>query len=162
MGEYAKNTSVSVEKSKAEIDRTLQRYGADQFFSGWDSKMNMAMIGFSMHDRQIRFFLPLPDKTDREFTHTPAGRKKRNDEAIHSAWEQGCRQRWRALALTIKAKLEAVESGITEFEDEFLAHIVLPDGTTFGRWAKPQIAEAYEHGYMPSLLPALPSGEEDE
>jgi hypothetical protein len=72
--------------------------------------------------------------------------------------EQACRQRWRALALAIKAKLEAVEAGITSFEDEFMAHIVLPDGSTFGRWARPQIAKVYEENTMPSLL-ALGAGE---
>jgi hypothetical protein len=161
MGEYAKNTSVSVEKSKGEIDRTLQRYGADQFISGWDTKQNMAMIGFSMNSRQIRFFLPLPEQDDPEFTKTPTGKRKKPDAAL-AAWEQGCRQRWRALALMIKAKLEAVESGITEFEDEFMAHIILPNGTTFGDWAKPQIEEAYVRGTMPSMLPALPRGSSNE
>ena len=51
-----------------------------------------------------------------------------------------------------KAKLEAVETGITEFEDEFLAHIVLPNGQTMGEFAKPQIAHAYDTGDMPPLL----------
>ena len=40
-----------------------------------------------------------------------------------------------------------------EFEDEFLAHIVLPNGQTMGEFAKPQIAQAYDSGEMPSLLP---------
>ena len=75
-------------------------------------------------------------------------------DAALKAWEQAGRQRWRALALVIKAKLEAVESGITEFDDEFMAHIMLPSGETFGSWAKPQIAAAYDTGDMPPLLPA--------
>ena len=49
------------------------------------------------------------------------------------------RQRWRALALCIKAKLEAVECGITSFEEEFLAHVVMPNGQTFGKLALAQI-----------------------
>ena len=48
--------------------------------------------------------------------------------AQQAAWEQVCRQRWRALLLIIRAKLEAVASGITTLENEFLANIVLPDG----------------------------------
>jgi hypothetical protein len=35
-------------------------------------------------------------------------------------------RRWRALLLMIKAKVEAVESGVVTFEDEWLAHFVLP------------------------------------
>ena len=148
---YAEKTSVPVDRSKAEIERILQRYDAEQFISGWDS--NRAMIGFRMNGRQIRFIVELPDKNAKEFTHTP-GRKSRRDESkAYAAWEQACRQRWRALALVIKAKLEAVETGITVFEDEFMAHIVLPDGQTVGEYMRPQIAAAYESGSMPKLLP---------
>lgn len=148
---YADNTSVSVEKSKAEIERTLQRYGANSFISGWDQAR--AFIGFIMNDRQVKFVLPLPARDDPQFTLTPSGRRERTPDKALKAWEQGCRQRWRALALVIKAKLEAVESGITEFEDEFLAHIVLPDGQTGGEFLKPQIKTAYETGVMPKMIP---------
>jgi hypothetical protein len=61
--------------------------------------------------------------------------------------------RWRCLALVIKAKLEAVESGITTFEDEFLAHIMMPDGQTVGQHVRPNIASAYEQRSMVPLLP---------
>jgi hypothetical protein len=148
---YAENTTVSVEKSKAEIERILQRYGADQFITGWDAKR--AMIGFRMLGRQIKFILDLPEKGDKEFTRTPGRGKLRNNEQAYKAWEKSCRQRWRALALVIKAKLEAVETGITVFDDEFMAHIVLPDGMTVGEYMKPQISAAYETGKMPKLLP---------
>jgi hypothetical protein len=147
---------VSAEKSRAEIEQTLQRYGADSFAYGWDQ--DRALIQFRMNDRQVRFVLTMPDKADRDFTHTPSRGTARTPEQAYSAWEQATRQRWRALALVVKAKLEAVESGITEFEDEFLAHIVLPDGTTAGEWMRPQIAEVYERGTMPSMLPALGPG----
>lgn len=65
------------------------------------------------------------------------------------------RQRWRALALVIKAKLEAIESGITTVDAEFLAHLVLPDGRTYGEFALPQIDEVYRSGAMPPLLPGV-------
>jgi hypothetical protein len=53
----------------------------------------------------------------------------------------------------IKAKLEAVESRIAEFESEFLANIVLPDGQTVGKFMQPQVEKAYKTGKMPLLLP---------
>ena len=55
--------------------------------------------------------------------------------------------------MVIKAKLEAVESGISIFEEEFLAHLVLPDGKTVGQFMLPQVEAAYETGKMPKLLP---------
>ena len=35
MSRYAESTSVSSEKSRAEIERTLTRYGATGFMYGW-------------------------------------------------------------------------------------------------------------------------------
>lgn len=77
----------------------------------------------------------------------------RTDAQAQAAYEQDVRQRWRALCLCIKAKLEAVEAGITTFEDEFMAHIVLPNGQTMSQHATPMIAQAYETGNVPPLLP---------
>lgn len=156
MSRFAENTSVPADRSRAEIERTLQRYGADQFLYGWDA--DTAVLRFRMHDRQIAFRIAMPDKN--EFALTDRGRR-RVDTQVIAAWEQATRQRWRALALVVKAKLEAVESGITDFESEFLAHIVLPDGNTFGEWAAPQIAAAYDDGAMPKLLLGLPAPKEE-
>jgi hypothetical protein len=152
MTKFAENTSVSVENSRAEIERTLQRYGADSFAYGWDKQR--ALIEFEHQARRIRFVLTLPDRHDPEFTSYLRGKVlyERTDEEALKRWEQSCRQRWRALNLVIKAKLEAVEAEITTFEDEFMAHVVLPDGSTFGKWAGPQIAKAYGDHKMPSML----------
>lgn len=150
MGRFAENTTVAAERSRAEIEATLVRYGAGAFMYGWEE--TRAVLQFRMADRLIRFDLPMPDKADTEFTHHSRGR--RTETAAIAAWEQATCQRWRALALVVKEKLEAVESGITSFEAEFLAHIVLPDGSTVGQWAAPQVEEAYSSGAMPKLLPA--------
>lgn len=153
---YAKDTTVSTERSRAEIERTLQRYGADQFAYGWDA--NRAMIQFRAERRLIRFVLTMPDPKDPVYTYTPTGKHLRDPDTAHREWEKACRSRWRALALVIKAKLEAIEAGISEFEHEFLANIVLPDQTTVGEWMAPQIEGAYRSGMMPSALPALGAG----
>ena len=63
--------------------------------------------------------------------------------------EQEERTRWRALLLVIKAKLEAVESHIATFEDEFLAHTLLPNQQTVAQYIGPQVAQMYETGRMP-------------
>ncbi len=149
---YAKDTMVSVEKSKAEIEKLVTFHKASQFISGWSG--DRAVIGFSMHDRQVKFFLPLPSRKDRQFTHDKRG-YLRNAGAAESAYQQVIRSKWRALFLVIKAKLEAVESGITNFEEEFLAHVVLPDGSTVGGWVSPQLAQIYELKQMPALLPGV-------
>lgn len=150
MSQYAKNTSVSSEISRLEIEKILIRYGADNF--AYATSAGQALIGFTMCNRQVKFSLPLPRKE--EFSKTPTGRE-RSENSQYEAWEQACRQRWRALKLVIQAKLEAVECGISVFEDEFMSNIVLPGGMTVGDFMKPQIKEAYQIGKPPSLLPAL-------
>lgn len=151
MPQYAEKTSVPSDRSRSEIERTLARYGADQFMYGWG--IGEAVIAFRADGRNVKFVLPMPDRNAKEFTHTPSRGTRRTESQAAEAFEQAVRQRWRALALVIKAKLEAVEAGITVFEDEFLAHIMLPDGSTVGQWARPQLAIAYESGQMPALMP---------
>lgn len=153
MPKYAVDTSVSVEKSRAEIESILDRYGASQF--AYSKDLVGAIIMFRMDERVIKFELKLPLLADYEFTDTG---RSRNENSQWVAWEQACRQRWRALALVIKAKLEAVDSGISVIEEEFLAHIVMADGDTVGEWIKPQLKEMYSTGVMPSGLLALGSG----
>lgn len=153
MPRYASNTEVGTDKSKSEIERTLSRYGADEF--AYATRTGMAVIGFRMNNRRIKMILPLPDRNSEEFTLTPSKKWIRDEKQAYEAWEQACRQRWRALALVIKAKLEAVECGICDFESEFLADVMLPDGSRVADFIKPQIEEVYQTGQMPELLPGL-------
>jgi hypothetical protein len=150
MATYAAGTDVPSNQSRAEIERTLKRYKASAFAYGWEG--GTATVMFKLADRQVRFRLPLPDPDSSEFTRTPTG-KTRSVTAAAGAYEQATRQRWRALALVIKAKLEAVEAGISTVEDEFLAAIMLPGGSTVGEWAAPQLREVYGRAVMPALLP---------
>lgn len=155
MSRFAAETTVPVEKSRAEIESILSRYGASRF--GYMIDTTGAAIAFEARGRRVRFELPLPAKEAYRMAPRRARDvvpRRRSDEDTHRHWEQACRQRWRALALVIKAKLEAVECGITTFEDEFLAHIVLPSGETIGQWAVPQLESVYSQGRMPPLLPA--------
>ncbi len=149
---FAEDTKVPIERSKAEIESMLIRYGADQFVSGWGEAE--ARIQFRANERYIRFVLPIPKKDEARFTqHARYTWKRRSEAEAVKAWEQELRRRWRALALVVKAKLEAVQSGIVGFEDEFMAHIVMPDGKTVAEHARPMIAQVYETGKVTALLP---------
>lgn len=55
--------------------------------------------------------------------------------------------------LVIKARLEAVDIGITTLDEAFLAETVLPDRSTVAEVMLPQIESAYSTGKMPPLLP---------
>lgn len=146
---YAANTKVSPASSRVEIERILERYGATGFLYGWAE--GNAVVAFEMSGRRVKFLLPIPHLD--EFAQTETGRE-RSEGATTTAHQHAIRQRWRALALAIKAKLEIVESGITEFDEEFLAHIVLPGGERIGDWLAPQLERVFSSGQMPPLLPA--------
>lgn len=51
-----------------------------------------------------------------------------------------------------KAKFEAIETGISTIEREFLADLLLPDGRSIEQFIIPQLQRAYERGGMPRLL----------
>lgn len=140
---YAKGTTVPANRSRDEIERTLTRFGARSF--AYATEGRRAMIGFKRDDRLVRMVLDLPDPYDREFTHTPTG-QRRSVKTTETAYDQAVRERWRALALVVKAMLTAVDAGILTFEDAFLSYFVLPGGKTVGEHMAPAIEQAYETG----------------
>ena len=148
MSTYASQTSVSPDRSRTEIERTLERYGATGFMYGWSEKG--AVIGFMLNGKQYKAFLQLPDKS--LFLKSEKGRRRTAIQA-QGAFDQTVRQRWRAMALVIKAKLEAVQSEISTIESEFMPWMVLPNGQTVGQWMLPQLEVIYQSGNMPPLLP---------
>jgi hypothetical protein len=129
MSKFAEGTSVPVEKTKMEIERLLTRYGASHY--GVMHSPTSAQVLFQACGRNVRFDLRLPPLTSPEFR---SGRRRPEDLQAAEV-----RRRWRALAMVIKAKLEAVQSGITTFEEEFLAHLVLETGETVAEQMIPKL-----------------------
>lgn len=119
---YASQTKVSVEKTRGEIEKLLKGAGATHF--GFATEPQQAVIQVILKDRHVRFYLPLPAQDEKRFRMTPAGRAVRSQASQLEAWEQACRSRWRALLLSIKAKLEAIREGIATFDEEFLSNVV--------------------------------------
>lgn len=130
---YAERTRVPAERSRLEIEQLLAKHKATSV--AVFTSIENAAIAFEMRDRRIIFKLVMPK-----------GGAPRDDQAR--------RQRWRSLLLAIKAKLASVDDGIETFEDAFLAHIVMPDGSTVAESVRPRIATAYKEGKMQPLLPA--------
>ena len=132
---YAKKTNVPVSRSKAEIERTLERYGATAFVSGWNDH-GEAMVGFKMENRNVKFIMP---SVERIIYGDVVESEPRRKTKTKQQMEQVERSAWRSMLLLIKAKLEAVESGFTVFDEEFLPHIVTDDGATVYERLRDQI-----------------------
>jgi hypothetical protein len=151
MAKYAEGTTVKIETTQAEIRRVLMKYGATGFMIG--EAEQMAQIEFEMHARRIRFRLTYPDPQAREFRYVGTCTYRTRTEAQRkTAYDAEVRRLWRALLLTIKSKLEAVQNGMASFEEEMLPFIVLPNNRTVAQWLVPQIERAYTTGQMPPLL----------
>jgi hypothetical protein len=139
-GVYAANTKVPVSQSKSELEHTLDRYGATHFAYG--SSEDGWVIAFRYGERNYKIVLDRPNPHDYRYT---------------TQLEQSERQRWRALILILKGKLEAVELGIETFEAAFLSNLMLPDGSTVGEWIEPHVERVYRENEMPPLLPGMAS-----
>lgn len=150
-GTYAATTTVPVAKTKTEIEETLARYGATGF--GYMSQGRTNVVMFEMQGRRVLLRVTIPDPDSREMRYGAGGRSlSERQRAARIAQVE--RQRWRALLLVIKAKLESVESRIESFDQAWLPHIVIPStGQTYGDFAIPQLQDVYEHHELPPMLP---------
>lgn len=150
---YADGTSVSVERSRAELDALLSKHGASQRLIGSDDEQGFAFAVFRLAGRQVRLRVPVPKLGDYDSIIRAAPRRT-IAETRHRAWEQACRERWRALVLLTKAKLEAIALGVSTVEREFLADTFLPDGRTVYEAIAADVERSYLDGKMPPLLGA--------
>lgn len=143
---YAAGTSVPADRSQQEIRALLMKAGATHYAFGEEPER--AMIQFALNGRHYRFEVRRPSAQDvaHLFSMNPPGNDWR--PRIEAEWKR----RWRARVLWIKAQIEFAEYEPRAFEEAMLNYLVLPDGTTMGGWARPQIAAMYEHGAMPPLL----------
>lgn len=134
---FAAKTSVSVEKTRVEIDTLLGKYGATS--RGTMIAEKTAHVAFVIEGRRYRIDVPLPD------------RRKFSSE---KDYEQAQRTRWRCVLLLIKSKLEIVKLGMSTAEREFLADLILPNGRTAGQELGDYMAKLLAEGYTAPL--ALP------
>jgi hypothetical protein len=130
--------------------------------SGVDHELHRATVQFQANNRIIRFEISLPNPADPAYKRIKNSYLQRSGAGVLKVVEQTTRTRWRALLLVIKAKLESIESGIATFDDEFLAHIVLPNQQTVAQYIGPTVARMYETGRMLPADRQLTSGETEE
>src|SRR5437762_14025100 len=102
---YGAGTRVEVHRSRYELERVLQNYGADEvLFVEADAN---ASIQFAMRGRYVQLALPLPDPQDSRFTHTPSG-KARTATGQERAYAQAMPEHWRSLIVAVRGKLQSV------------------------------------------------------
>jgi hypothetical protein len=132
---FAEGTKTPAMQTRTAIEKMLVSDGADQLMNGNDVSKERAFIQFTMAKRMFRIYIDYA---------------KRKDRAPER--EQREREAWRVLLLLVKAKLQLIRMGESSPEAEFLANVLMPDGSTVGDHVLPAIAETYASGKMPKLL----------
>jgi len=136
MPRYAKKTTVPVARSKQKIEELLESYGIDESFMGRSPRGDG--IGFRYEGKVYKMNVPTPN---------------REDFNTENQYQQAIRQRWRILYMSMKMKFEEIDAGVISFEDQFLAQMSLPDGTTVADFMKlPENVTRLEKTKMPKLL----------
>lgn len=159
---YAENTTVSPEKSQVELIALLRKNGATEC-GLMQCEEGSIRIVFAIAGRRVRICVEFetPDLLQQKvasqrWSEQPRGwygwshdrqRKWAEDQS-----RQQEMQRWRGLILIVKSKFEMIAMGQTTLEREFLADVLLPDGSTVYESVRWHIDQAYVTGEQPELL----------
>ena len=136
MPRYAKNTTVPIARSKQKIEELLVSYGIEESFMGRSPRGDG--IGWKYKGKVYKMNVPTPNQ---------------NDFNTENQFQQAIRQRWRILYMSMKMKFEEIDAGVISFEDQFLAQMSLPDGSTVADFMKlPENLARLEKTKMPKLL----------
>lgn len=123
---YAERTKVPVERSRAELEGLLDAAGATGFGVMRSGSMRQVMFELDSVSVLMEMRVELPQPKARGRARPAAA----TAASVQSALLAEERRLWRAMVLLVKAKLEAVASGISTVEREFLADVVMRDSRT--------------------------------
>lgn len=135
---YAANTKVSVQASRLELEKILGKYGARSH--GVETKPDFVAINFELCATRYRLEVPMPGFPNGypigACPDHPACSNRCRYYPAHV--EQAKRERWRAIIMMVKSKLELSRLGVSSVEKEFMGSLLLPGrdetlATAFGR-----------------------------
>jgi hypothetical protein len=146
---YAQGTTVSTEKSRAELETILSKHGATDRGFRVNDETGIASVMFVVQGKKYRIDVPLPKRGLAENNHpdqkNPPGwfnwDSAKRQQYKDKQWEQACRERWRGFVLLVKAKLEAVRIGLSSVDREFAADLILSNGKTVHQQLSDQIRD---------------------
>lgn len=137
-------TDVAVEKSQGSIRKLLAGFGAAEFQFGEGTDpvgVKWAGVTFTHSGHMVMVQVPLKIPDEAKVRSAVRRARSRTELQIRNDfWEQESKRIWRVLFWSLKSRMIAVEEGVEEFEQAFLAHIVDPASgqTVWGR-IKPAI-----------------------
>ncbi len=148
-------TNVSVERSQAQIRKLLQKFGVERM--RYTSLPSEALLEFVRVDKGK----PTP------YRIVIRPKLKGWSRSVDKELDLAERQVWRVVYWWLKAKLEAIEFGLLEFEREMLPFMLISvsqgRSATVGDVLPKHLQGALSPGEDPfqGVQPALPAGEKD-
>ncbi len=131
MSNYAKGTSVGIDRSMNQIRVLLQKEGADGVAIA--EAKGVAMVQFIFEERGYKFHIHYPSDRDDKIKFTNTG-KTRTATQINDEIEKEKRRLWRSMCLYIKATIEAHTNGLVDLKRSMMGNLMLPNGDTmYGR-----------------------------
>ena len=153
---YATGTTVTAEKTLGEIKGLLKQRGVTNIMTH-DIPQQFS-LAFEYNGVPYRITLPLPAFDDPTFWDYKRGgvTYQRTPGAANELYDKEFNRRWRAFGMVIKAKIVAVEEGISTMEAEFIGNAILKYGRTVSETYASDMPALAASGAMSAL--ALPGG----
>ena len=123
MGILNYTTTISVEKTTAEIQKKLVVAGARSFLSDYDDNGIMCAISFKFNNVYFR----LPINIDGVYN---AMVDDRNIQRRFKTYEQASRVAWRIIKDWVEAQVAIIQAGQAEMTQVFLPYAQTNDGVT--------------------------------
>ncbi len=153
MSKYAAGTTVTASNTQGEIMGLLGKRGVQKIATFCEPER--FSLAFEHEGIPYRVGLPLPDPDDPEFSEYMQGsvKYKRTESAIRERYEKELNRRWRAFGMVIKAKIVAVEEGISTMQAEFIGNAVLSTGRTVSETYAEELGVLAASGQLSALMP---------
>ena len=156
MRRFAEDTSVSVGRSRGELDDLLRTWGCHGIRWTDDYRAGRVVLEFTWDHEGLeylaRFSLEMPTEDELREEARDGRSRKFSDARYRKLVEARGRREHRVLVLWIKAALNAVDSGIVSAAALFLPFLVGGNGETVAEVALPRLPRLLE-GSAARLLP---------
>jgi hypothetical protein len=154
---YASDTSVSVSKSRGEIENVLRVWGAKQMQWSDDFDGGRAMLRFIWEREGVtytaRFTIGVPTKEDIREESLDGRTGRFSQSKYDKAMSRRGMVEHRELALLLKAIFVAVDCGLISAEQVFLPFLEDQYGVTVSDRVLPGLAQMLKKGGTKNLLP---------
>jgi hypothetical protein len=144
---YARTTSVSVDRTVAEVKDMLRLAGADRILL--DERDERADLMFMVQN--VPYRLSVRRRPVSAFTMSPAKRRRTMAQAERYC-QQEHRARWRAVALQVKAGLVGLALEVGTFHELFAGYMLMAGGQTVTE----RMIQALSDGSRATPIGALP------